>query len=104
MKINQELLEAQLKLHEGLRLKPYHDTVGVLTVGYGHNLEKVITRDQAEIWLKEDIEAATYDLICAFPIVLELSEVRKRVLINMTFNMGINRLRGFKKMWRALER
>ncbi len=104
MKINQKKLESQLKRHEGLRLKPYHDTVGVLTIGYGRNLEEItITGEQAEIWLKEDIEAATRDLERAFPIVLELSEVRQRVLINMTFNMGINRLKGFKKMWRALE-
>ncbi|MCP3675844.1 MAG: glycoside hydrolase family protein, partial [Gammaproteobacteria bacterium] len=84
--------------------KPYHDTVGVLTVGYGHNLEEAtITAELAEAWLKDDIEAATRDLVSAFPIVLELSEVRQRVLINMTFNMGINRLKGYKKMWRALE-
>ncbi len=104
MDINQKKLESQLKRHEGLRLNPYHDTVGVLTIGYGRNLEEItITGEQAEIWLKEDIEAATRDLVRAFPLVLELSEVRQRVLINMTFNMGINRLKGFKKMWRALE-
>jgi GH24 family phage-related lysozyme (muramidase) len=32
-------LDPQLKCHEGLELKAYRDTVGILTVGIGHNLK-----------------------------------------------------------------
>ena len=41
-------IEEQLILHEGLRLKPYRDTVGKLTIGVGRNLDDVgITRAEA---------------------------------------------------------
>ena len=34
-------LEKTLARHEGLQLKPYLDTVGKLTIGYGRNLDDV---------------------------------------------------------------
>jgi lysozyme len=35
--------------------------------------------------------------------VLELDEIRQRVIIDMAFNMGVPRLNKFKKMWKAIE-
>ncbi len=66
--------------------------------------EVSITAELAETWLKDDSDAATGGLERAFPIVLELSEVRQRDLIKITVNTGINRLKRFKKMGRALEK
>ena len=41
---------AILKEHEGRRLKPYTDTVGKLTIGYGRNLTDVgISDEEARI-------------------------------------------------------
>ena len=37
MGMNSELL---IKKHEGKLNKPYYDSEGILTVGYGYNLEK----------------------------------------------------------------
>ena len=34
-----DLARAQLKVDEGVRLKPYRDSVGILSVGVGRNLE-----------------------------------------------------------------
>lgn len=105
MNYNSGKLKQQLKQHEGLRLKSYTDSVGVLTIGYGHNLEAMtITETQADNWLKEDIETAAEELEAAYPFVNVLTEKRQRVLINMSFNLGITRLSRFKKMWKALEK
>jgi len=34
---------------------------------------------------------------------VELTQTRKDVLTEMAFNLGIPRLNGFKKMWKAIE-
>src|SRR5690606_41062667 len=52
-------LKSQLERHEGLRLKPYRDTVGELTVGYGRNLDDVgIRPEEAALMLDNDITEA----------------------------------------------
>lgn len=46
-------LHDMLIRHEGLRLKPYHDTVRKLTIGIGRNLDDVgITHEEALILLE----------------------------------------------------
>jgi lysozyme len=93
-----------LKLHEGLRLKPYYCTAGRRTIGYGHNLEahgnlklESITIGEAEFLLDADIKSA--ERLCRerLPFDFEaLSDVRKAVLVDMCFNLGIGGLCGFK--------
>lgn len=96
------LLE-QLKRHEGFRHTAYQDTVDVWTIGYGTNLQELqISESQAESWLIKGMLEAEIDLLRAFPIVQTISATRQKVLINMTYNMGIRRLAGFKKMWMAI--
>lgn len=88
-----------LKQDEGLRLKAYKDTVGVWTVGYGHahvEPNTVWTEAQAEAALIEDIRKHNADLYKALPWVAGLDPVRRRVLENMSFNLGITNLLGFK--------
>lgn len=97
-------LEEQIKLHEGLRLKPYRDTTGHLTIGHGRNLSTVgISEAEALILLRNDIQQATHDLVTALPWVANLSEVRRNVLIDMTFNLGILGLLRFKKTLTAIQ-
>ena len=98
-------LKSQLKRHEGLRLNAYQDSEGVWTIGYGRNLQEMtITQAQADEWLKQDISSASNELNKAFPWVDNLSEKRRRVLVNMSFNLGMSKLIDFKKMWKALEK
>lgn len=96
-----ELL-ASIKQHEGLRLKPYKDTVGALTVGYGHNLEQEITLEEADVFLLQDVTKAIRELDRAFKGWKEHSETRQNVLIEMAFNMGAPRLATFRRFWYAL--
>ena len=88
----------QLLKHEGLRLKPYRCSAGKLTIGVGRNLEdRGITKDEALMMLDNDIRQCEEQLISRIGSVYKgLDEVRKSVLINMCFNLGIGGLLEFK--------
>lgn len=91
------LLE-QLKRDEGLRLTPYKDAVGKLTIGYGRNLDDVgISTEEANSLLLNDVERTTNDLSKNLPWIGQMDMVRQAVLLNMAFNIGIHGLMGFKK-------
>lgn len=90
-------LTADLIRDEGVRLRPYRDTVGKLTIGVGRNLDDVgISRLEAETLLQNDIAKVEAQLDAALPWWRSLDDDRQRVLANMAFNMGINGLLGFK--------
>ena len=91
-------IKAQLVRHESLRLKPYRCTAGKLTIGYGRNLDdKGISKSEAYELLANDIRSCGEQLIDEIPEIYSgLDEVRKSVLLNMCFNLGISGLLGFK--------
>ena len=90
--------------HEGLRLKPYRDTVGKLTIGVGRNLDDMgITRGEALYLLGNDINRVRLELIKIIKWFLTLNAVRQNVLIDMVFNLGITRFKRFKKLIAAIE-
>lgn len=96
-------LVKQLIRHEGMRLKPYKDTVGKLTIGVGRNLDDVgITEEEALMLLKRDMQVARTELLTAYPVFNSLSDERLHAFTNMVFNMGITRFGGFKKMIAAV--
>lgn len=104
MPMNRQLLRLQLERHEGLRLKPYRDTVGKLTIGYGRNLEDVgISRDEADLMLDNDIDQVEQQLETVDEY-RDLDPVRQTVICNMAFNLGFAGLMGFKNMWAAIGR
>lgn len=91
-------------MHEGFRSKPYVDTTGHLTIGYGRNLtDKGISDEVADLMLEEDIAEATAALYSTLPWVRKLSAVRQVVLIDMCFNMGLKGLLSFRNMLRYAE-
>ena len=91
-------IKEQLVRHEGLRLKPYRCTAGKLTIGIGRNLDDCgISQSEAYIMLINDIMNCEKQLQSKIPDIYNgLDEVRKSVLLNMCFNLGINGLLGFK--------
>lgn len=94
---------ADLKRDEGEKLKPYIDSVGKWTIGYGRNLTDVgISKAEAEFLLMNDIQAAEQNLARATPIFARMDSMRRRVLLNMAFNVGVSTLMSFHKMWDAL--
>lgn len=95
---------AQIEKHEGLRLKPYKCSAGKLTIGIGRNLEDVgITEDEARYLFKNDIKRCLDEVYANIPAAKGLDLPRLGVLVNMCFNLGINRLLGFRNMLSALE-
>ena len=91
-------IKAQLVRHEGLRLKPYRCTAGKLTIGIGRNLDdRGISQKEAYAMLERDIQDCEQWLNDEIPDIYNgLDEVRKSVLLNMCFNLGISGLLGFK--------
>ncbi len=91
-------IKEQLVRHEGLRLKPYRCTAGKLTIGIGRNLDDCgITQSEAYVMLINDIMNCEKQLQSKIPDIYNgLDEVRKSVLLNMCFNLGINGLLCFK--------
>jgi len=95
--MQRDRLQDQLIRDEGLRLKPYTDTVGKLTIGVGRNLtDRGITQTEAFYLLDRDIDLADLDCRARLPWFDTLDEVRQAALVNMCFNLGINRLMKFK--------
>ena len=96
--MQKDSLKQQLIIDEDLKLKPYRDSVGKLTIGVGRNLDDVgLTREEALQLLDNDIQRAYSELTNALPWTQKLDDARQNVLLNMTFNLGIGRLLGFKK-------
>lgn len=103
MNVDYQLIQA-LKVDEGYEAKPYRDTQGKLTIGIGRNLDDVgISPAEADMLLQNDIDSAMRSLDIIYPSARKLDQARYHVLVNMTFNMGINKMRQFKKMFAALD-
>ena len=101
--MNLERAKHYTKRFEGLRLKPYLCPAGKLTIGYGHNIEdNGITEEIAVKLLDTDLANAEREVRAKFSSYAKLNEARQFVLVDMCFNIGINRLLTFKKMFAAL--
>ncbi len=102
--MNLQRLALDLKDHEGCRLKAYRDSLGILTIGYGLNLEEwTITQEMAERLLFDKIRVAIDDAKALCPLFDDLGDIRQEVLANMAYNLGRSRLKGFKLMFKAIE-
>jgi len=93
-----------IKKVEGLKLKPYKDINGNLTIGYGRNLDdRGITKEEAEILLFTDLAFAEYELREIFNDYDYYPVEVKIVLTSMMFNLGKNRFLTFKKFIKAIK-
>lgn len=81
----------------------YSDTVGKLTIGWGRNIEdNGISQAEADFMFDNDFARCQTDLNKCSWYTNQPQNVQD-ALMNMCFNLGINRLKGFKKMIAALE-
>lgn len=106
-----EKLQDELIRDEGLQLSPYRDSLGYLTIGVGHLIQKgekfghfigSITNYEAMELLDLDIGIAIRRLNNIYPQWRELDDVRQRAMINLTFNLGY-RLADFHRFLHALK-
>ena len=101
--IDLDALKAQLTRHEGLRLKPYRDTLGHLTIGVGRNLSEVgISEVEALALLDADIQTAIRGLDLRMPWWSTLDDVRRMALVDLAFNVGVEGVMSFRRMLIAL--
>ena len=99
-----EELKKRLREKEGLRLYPYPDDKGFLTIGYGHNLTaNGISWAIAETLLDEDLHHAS-DKYFSLPIDIQrsLNPPRRRVIVELIFWLGFSGLLKFDKMLAAI--
>lgn len=100
-----ETVLRDLRSDEGLRLKPYVDSVRKQTIGYGHNLDDLgISERMADFMLAEDFTNTLTELNEQLPWWKNLTESQRRRLMNMAFNLGLPRLLKFEKMLKALRK
>lgn len=86
-----------IKRHEGLRFKPYRCSQGKLTIGYGFNLDAGITQEIAEYLLKLKIDDNIRHLDAHFPWWKDQPLLVKNVFLNMTYQLGFDGFKKFKK-------
>ena len=90
--------------HEGFRQFPYRDINDFLTVGFGRNLDTVgIMVDEAYQLLDNDLDYHLTSLNQKLNFFNELDDSRKCVLIDMSVNLGINKLFEFVNFITALD-
>ena len=97
------LAERLIRRHEGVRHKPYQDSVGKLTIGVGRNLtDRGLTPQEVNALFETDMRLAEQILTIWFEGWRDLSPSRQAALLSMAFNLGGPRLTGFVKLRRAL--
>jgi lysozyme len=103
--MSQKLID-RIVAHEGSKRFVYQDSLGYWTAGIGRNLDprsqKGLTIEEQHYLLNNDIKSCIKDL-SAIPVYIMLDEVRKEVLVELVFNMGIARVLKFKRMIAALQ-
>ena len=93
--LNQLMIE--LERDEARRAKPYKCSAGKLTIGVGRNLEDVgLSREEQDLLLKNDIKRAV-KAAERYSWYSGLTPARKRVIVNMIFNLGAPTFSKFKK-------
>ena len=101
----QKLLE-MLKRHEGVRSKVYLCSAGYETIGVGRNISKSgmgLFDDEVDYLLENDIKRVIKELSSEYPWFNSLDDVRKDAMIDISFNLGATRFRGFKRALAAME-
>lgn len=92
--MNQYAIEI-IKRFEGIRLKAYKDSVGVITIAYGHTLGvkmgDLITQEQADLFLAQDLEKFKADLDKIVTVIID--EFEEAALLSFIYNLGPNVLK-----------
>ena len=94
-------IKEMIQKHEGYRPYVYYDSLGFPTAGYGHAFlpRSPISHDVAIALFEDDWCRAKRDYD---KLKLDLDPVRRGVVLDMLFNLGLPRFRGFAKMITAL--
>lgn len=94
-------LARQLTGDEGVRACVYQDHLGYWTIGIGRLVDSRkpgagLRPNEIEFLLANDIEDRVRQLTTRMPWFVRLDEARQGVLLNMSFQLGVAGLFGFK--------
>lgn len=107
MKQNDLELIKELRRDEGVIPHAYQDSLGYWTIGVGRLIDKRkggrLTDEEIDYLLMNDIKECVEDLDKNLPWWRSLSDARRRVLVNMRFNLGMAGLLGFKNTLKFVE-
>ena len=95
-----------LKRHEGVRSHVYLCSAGYETIGVGRNISQSgmgLSDDEVDYLLENDIIRVVKELSSEYPWFKDLDDVRKDAMIDISFNLGATRFRGFKRALAAME-
>ena len=110
-------MKEQIKRHEGEVLEIYEDSLGYLTLGVGHLIQKSdpeygqpagtpVSQEVVDMYYADDFDKHVDETIHVCEnnnIVFDaLPESIQHVLVNMCFNLGANRLGKFRNMLYAV--
>jgi lysozyme len=102
-----DLARAQLKADEGVIPHAYQDSEGYWTIGCGRLIDKRLggglSDDEINYLLNNDLFRAEKTARALFAGFDRLSDARKAVLVNMSFNLGQTRLAGFQRLREAVK-
>ena len=100
-------LREMIKRHEGVETHAYKCSQNKTTIGVGRNIDPDggIGLSEAEIdyLLNNDINRCIGEL-SGFVWFPDLSEARQNAIIDMVFNLGITRFKGFKNAIAAMSK
>ena len=89
-----------LKLHEGVRSHVYMCSAGYETIAVGRNISESglgLSDDEIDYLLQNDIDRCVAELSREYPWFEKLDDVRRDAIIDIFFNLGATRFRGFRK-------
>jgi lysozyme len=101
-----EKLIESIKRHEGYKDTVYFDTKGYLTCGWGHQfiLGSKIPLEVSELFFKSDLADAISNFNkIDINLQRKLNPGRRRVVVEMIFNMGLKGVLEFKQMWACIK-
>lgn len=101
-------LVRQLNGDEGRKACAYQDHLGFWTIGVGRLVDKRkpgagLRPAEMDFMLTNDIEDRVQQLTARLPWFTKLDEARQGVLLNMSFQMGVAGLMGFKNTLKMVE-
>ena len=106
-----KLLE-MLKRHEGEvvtngRHVAYKCPSGYWSLGIGRNIDPNggigLSQEEVDMLLENDIARVIKELASEYPWFNDLDDVRKDAMIDISFNLGATRLRGFRRALAAMD-
>ena len=105
-----EEVKDRIKKHEGFIAKPYLDSLGKATIGYGHlitdeaNFEegKECSKDELLKLFDKDFEKAKNGASKLYE-GCEISDIAKGLIIEMVFQLGPTGVKKFRNFWKDLK-